>query len=151
VPTRSVPHPLAGRCGDPDQGDHLLRRELRHRRPPLIRVARGDPHLREQRLLPVDDSSRHVLRKVLHEERVVDHHALDGLLEELGEARHVNALLPRVEVDGAVDRRGDELLPAPTADADGLLDSRHADARKAQRDLRRRRLQIGCLSSFHHG
>ena len=144
-----APHALAGGSGDPDQRDHLLRRELRHRRSPLVRVARGDPHLSEQRLLPVDDAPRHVLREVLDEERVVLHDALDRLLEELGETRHVDALLPRVEVDRAVDRRRDELLAAAAPDADGLLDARHADAREAERHFRRRRLQIRCLGALH--
>ena len=78
-----------------------------------------------------------------------DHDALDRLLEELGEAGHVDALLPRVEVDRAVDRRRDELLAAAVADADRLLDARDADAREAERDLRRGGLQIGCLGPLH--
>src|SRR6185503_7746826 len=77
------------------------------------------------------------------------HDALDRLLEELGEARHVDALLARVEVDRAVDRRGDELLAPAAPDADGLLDAGDADAREAERDLRRRRLQVRCLGAFH--
>jgi hypothetical protein len=74
---------------------------------------------------------------------------VDRLLEELGEARHVDALLPRVEVDRAVDRGRDELLAAAAPDADGLLDAGHADTREAERDLRRRRLQIRCVGPFH--
>ena len=89
--------------------------------------------------------ARDVLGEVLDEERVVLHDALDRLLEELGEAGHVDALLPRVEVDRAVDRRRDELLAAAAPDPDGLLDARHADAREAERDLRRGSLQIRCL------
>ena len=46
------------------------------------------------------------------DERLADHDALDRLLEELGEARHVDALLRRGEVDGAVDLGRDDLLEA---------------------------------------
>ena len=101
---------LARRRGDPDQRHHLLRRELRHRRTAVVRIARRDVHLGEQRVLPLDDVARDVLRKILDEECVVVDDALDRLLEELGEAGHVDALLRRVEVDRAVDRRGDQLL-----------------------------------------
>ncbi len=101
--------------------------------------------------MPVDDAPRDVLREVLDEEGVVVHHALDCLLEELGEARHVDTFLPRVEVDRAVDGGGNELLAAAAADADRLLHAGHADARETECDLGRRRLQIGSLGAFHPG
>ena len=82
---------------------------------------------------------RDVLREILDEERVVVDDPLDRLLEELGEARHVDALLRRVEVDRAVDRRGDQLLARAAADAHRLLHAGDAGAREAERHLRRRR------------
>ena len=71
----------------------------------LERVARRDPHLGPQRALALDDVRGDVLGELLDEERLADHDLLDRLLEQLGEARHVHALLRRVEIDGAVDRR----------------------------------------------
>ena len=146
MPTASTPTTrrtqLARRGGDSDQRHHLLRRELRHRRRPLVRVARSDAHLGEQRILALDDMAGDMLGEILDEERVVVDDALDRLLEELGEARHVHALLRRIEVDGAVDRREDELLPCAAADANGLLDSGDAGAGQAERHLRRRGLQV---------
>jgi len=101
MPTRfdadDATHAFARRGGDADQRDHLLRRELRHGRAALVRVARGDVHLGEQRLLALDDMTRHVLGEILDQERVVVDDSLDRLLEELGEAGHVHALLRRVE------------------------------------------------------
>jgi len=61
----------------------------------------------------------------------------------------VDALLAWVEVDGAVDRGRDELLPASAADPDGLVHARHADAREAEREFGCRGLQIGRLGAFH--
>ena len=69
---------------------------------------------------------RHVLGEVLDEERVVGDHALDRLLEQLREARHVDALLRRIEVDGAVDRGRDQLLVGAPADAHRLLHAGHS-------------------------
>jgi len=90
-----------------------------------------------------------MLGEVLHEERVVVDDTLHGLLEQLGKAGHVDALAAQVQVDGAVDRRGDELLGAAVADPHGLLHAGHADAREAERDLRRGRLQVGRLGALH--
>ena len=56
------------------------------------------------------------------------HDLVDRLFEELGEPRHVHALLGRVEVDEAVDRRRDERLLVAVAHADGLLDAGHSRA-----------------------
>jgi len=80
-------------------------------------------HLGDEGVLPFHDVARDVLREILDEERVVVDDALDRLLEQLGEAGHVDALLRRIEVDGAVDRRGDQLLPGAAADPHRLLDA----------------------------
>jgi hypothetical protein len=90
-----------------------------------------------------------VLREILDEERVVFHDSLDRLLEELGEARHVDALPEWAEIDCAIDRGGDELLAAAAPDSYRLLDACHADAREAERDFGRCGLQIGRLGVLH--
>ena len=108
--------------GDADQRDHLLRRQPRHRRLALERVARGRP--RPRRGAPAGRSTivaRDVLGELLDEQRLADHELVDRLLEELGEARHVHALLRGVEVDRAVDLREDELLVVPRRSRIALL------------------------------
>src|SRR5207247_3351750 len=91
---------LRGRC-DTEQRDHLLRRQPGHRRLSLERVTRRDPHLRSQCALALDDVGRDVLREALDQKRLTDHHLLDRLLEQLREARHVDALARGSEVAGA--------------------------------------------------
>ena len=81
--------------------------------------------LRDERALALDDPGRDVLGEILDEEGIVVDDALDRLLEELGEPRHVNALLRRIEIDRAVDRGGDQLLARAAADPDRLLHARH--------------------------
>jgi len=94
-------------------------------------------------LLPLDDVARDVLREVLDEELLLDHDLVDRLLEDLGEAGHVHALLRRVEVDEALDVGGDESVAPAVLHAHGLLDAGDAGARKADADLGRRSLQVG--------
>ena len=83
-----------------------------------------------------------MLREILDEECIVVDDALDRLLEELGEAGHVDALLRRIEIDGAVDRREDQLLACAPPDPDGFLDAGDACPRQAERHLGGRGLQI---------
>ena len=128
--------------GDPDQPDHLLSRQLRHRSGALERVAGRDLHLRPQRALPVDDVARDVVGERLDEERLADHHLLDRLGEELREAGHMDALLRRLEVDRAVDVSCDQLLGVAVADPDRRADAGDARAREAEADLRRRGLEV---------
>ena len=99
-----------GRRGDPAQRDHLLRREPRDRRASVDRPLGADPDLGAERALPLDDAARDVLGEHLDEQRLAIDDELDGLLEELGEARHVHALLIGSEIDGAVDHRGHDRL-----------------------------------------
>ena len=132
-------HAVARRRGDADERHHLLRREPGDRRAALVRVARRMRTSASERALPLDDPARDVLGEVLDEERLVLDDAFDRLLEQLGEARHVHALLRRIEVDGAVDRRRDQLLARAAPDAHRLLHAGDAGARKADRDLRGRR------------
>ncbi len=116
-------HPVLRCVRDADQHRDLLRREARHRCSARERVLRFDPDLGTQRRLPVDDVPRDVLRERLDEEGLADHDLVDRLAEDLGEARHMNALLGRVQVDRARDLGGEGLLVAFVPDADRLLDA----------------------------
>ena len=136
------PHALRGRRRDPDQLRDLLRRQARDGRAPLERVLRLDPHLGAQRLLPVHDVPRDVLRERLDQEGLADHDLVDRLAEELRKARHVDALLGRIEVDGARDLGRKRLLAALVLDADRLRDAGHARARQPELHLRRGRLEV---------
>ena len=140
-----------GRRRDPDQRNELLRAQTGDRGEPLHRIAGDDLDLGAQRPLPLEDVPSDVLREHLDVEDLVDHYLVDRLLEQLGEAGHVHALPVRVEVDGAVDRRCDELLPAAPPDADSLLDAGHSDAREAERDFGGRRLEVGGWSAGRAG
>src|SRR5438067_2139784 len=95
---------------DPDDLHRILGREAGDRRLALAREARLDRDLGPQRVLPLEDVRGDVLGELLREQRLADHDLLDRLLEQLGETRHVHALLRRIEVDGALDVGGDELL-----------------------------------------
>ena len=109
MPVASTPTtrraPCGRRGGDADQRDHLLRRQAGDRRAPAHRPAGGDPHLGAQRRLALDDVPRDHLCDLLDDPRLAEHGVADRLVEDLGEARHVDALLAAGEVDGALDRR----------------------------------------------
>ena len=108
------------------------------------RVARRDPHLGAHALLPRGDLARDVLGQLLDEQRLADHDLVDRLLEQLREARHVHALLRRLEVDRAVDPCRDQLLGCSlrVADPDRLLDAAHPGARQAEAHLGQRGLEV---------
>ncbi len=129
-------------CRDPDQSEHRLGGEARHGRAALDGVPGSDPRLRPAGALPLDDLARDVRRQLLDEERLLEHDVLDHLLEELREAGHVDALLRRVEVDGALDVGGDQLLAGPVPDPDRLRDSGDPRARQAEANLGLRRLEV---------
>src|SRR5207244_7193662 len=84
------------------------------------------------------------------EQGLADHDLVDRLLEELRKARHVHALLARVEVDRALDLRRDQLLDARVRQPDGLADAGDADAREADAYLGRGRLQVVCENPWLH-
>ncbi len=140
--SHDAPHALLGGGCDPEEPDHLLGRELRDGCGALDRIARGDSHLGAECALPADDVAGDVLRQDLDQERFADDDLLDRLLEELGEARHVDALLGAVEVDGALDVGGDQFLDVAVPDADRLLDARDPSAGQAQPDLGQGGLEI---------
>src|SRR3954451_570427 len=121
--------------GDPHESDELLRAESSYRSQPLDRVARGDLHLGAEGMLSLDDVARDALREVLDEQLLVDHDLVDGLLEDLGEARHVDAFLGWIEIDEALDVGRDERVPPPMLHPDGLLHARHPGAGKADTDF----------------
>ena len=85
---------------------------------------------------------RDVLGERLDQERLADHDLVDGLPEDLREARHVDALLGGIEVDGARDLGREGLLVPLVPDPDRLLDARHAGPGQADPHLGRRGLQI---------
>ena len=120
--------PLGRRGRDADQRHHLLRRQPRDGRLAPDRPQRADRHLGPQRFLPVDDAAGDVLGEHLDEQRLLEDHRVDRLVEELGEARHVDALLVGGQVDGAVDRRGHHRLRLLAGDAHGLRDAGDAGA-----------------------
>ena len=129
-----APRAGAGRGCDADQRDHLLRREPGHRRRAPDRPACRDARLCTERPLPLDDVSRDALGEHLDEQRVAEHDLLDRLVEQLGEAGHVDALLTAVEVDGALDLGRHHRLLVAAPDADRLLHAGDAGARQRQPD-----------------
>ena len=112
----------------------------------MLGVAGGDRDLGAQRALALADELGDALREVLRaERRLAEHDLADHLVDDLLEARHVRALLVGAEVDEALEPRPEELLGAVLADPDDLLDAGHADAREADRQRRRLRLDVGRL------
>ena len=99
-------------------------------------------HLGAERVLALDDAAGDVLRQHLDEQRLFVDDRVDRLVEELREARHVDALLLGREVDGAVDRRRHHRLAGRARDADGLRDARDAGAGQADADVRRGGLEV---------
>ncbi len=133
--------PRPARIGDSaaDQRVDLLRLDPRDRGRLVLRVARVDHDLGPRRALALTHQLGDVPRQRLRAERSLSkHHLADRLVDDLLEARHVRALLVAVQVDEAVKARVEQLL----ADPDDLLDARHSDARKRQRNSGRTRLDV---------
>src|SRR5262249_61610650 len=86
-------------------------------------------------------------RELLDEQRLLDDALLDRLLEQLGKARHVHALLRGVEIDGAVDVGCDQLLALAVTDPDRLADAADTGPRQPDPHVRRRSLKI--LEKMH--
>src|SRR5262249_46279237 len=111
-------------------------------------VAGRDAHLGSQAALSLADSLRNVGGQALGAEDLAEDNGVDGLVDDLLEAGHVDAGLLRVEVDeafevgvvegGVVVRRG----CLAGADADDLLDAGDADAREADPGLGRGGLRV---------
>jgi len=80
-----------------------------------------------QAVLALADEPRDVRGQRLGLEGLVEHHVLDRLVDRFLEARHVRALLARVQVDEAFDLRVEELrLLSVGPNPDHLLDAGHA-------------------------
>ena len=142
----SAPRAALGRERHPVERVDLLRVDARHRRRLVLGVARRDRDLGAQRALALAHELGHPLREVLGAEgRLAEHDLADRLVDDLLEARHVRALLVGSEVDEALEPRPEQLLGAVLADPDHLLDAGHADAREADRERRRLRLDVGRL------
>ena len=130
--------------GDAVEGVDLLRRDARHGGGLVLGVARGDRHLGARGALALAHELGDAGGERLGlEGRLAEHDLADHLVDDLLEARHVRALLLCAEVDEALQPRGKELLLAVLADADDLLDPRDADARQADPQARRLRLNVG--------
>ena len=137
------PRIVLGRSRDPDQRDHLLRRQSRHRRHAAHRPPGRDAHLGPNRALPLDDVTRDHLGDLLHDAGLAEHDVPDRLVEDLREARHVDALLAARKVDSALDVGRHHRLGLAAANPDRLLHAGHAGARKGELDRRRGRLHVG--------
>ena len=88
---------------------------------------------------------------ILHEQALAEDDVVDRLVEELGEARHVDALLVAREVDGALELRRHQDLLGAAPDPDRLVDARHARARERERDRRRGGLDVADEWEVAHG
>ena len=136
------PCPVLRRRGDADQRHHLLRRQPGDRRHPSHRPASRDPNLGSDGALALDDVAGDHLRDLLHDPCLAEHDVADRLVEHLGEARHVDALLPAREVDGALDLGRHHRLGVAAANANCLLNPGHTGPRKRELDGWRRRLHV---------
>ena len=137
-----APRPAPGGGGDAAEHDHLLSSQSRHRRSPANGPLRPDPHFGTQGMLALDDAARDLLGEHLDEQRLAVDNEVDRVLEELGEARHVDALLVGGEVDRAVDRRGHHRLRVSAADPHCFLHPGDSGAREREPDLGLRGLEV---------
>ena len=102
-----------------------------------------DVDLGAPRALSLADKLSDVLGQRLDlERRFPQHDSVDGVVDDLLEARHVRALLVRAEVDDALEAGGEQLLGAVLANPDDLFDVGHADPREAQLYGRYLRLNV---------
>src|SRR3954454_5022291 len=98
----------------------------------VLGVARCDVHLCAQALLAFAHEFCDVRGQRLRLERLAEDDMLDRFVDRLFEARHVSALLARVEVDEALELRVEQLwLRAFGAYSYHLLDPGYSNARKA--------------------
>ena len=112
--------------GDADQAVHLLGGDVGDGGALLDRIAGADGHLAAQRPLALDDGAGDPLGQRLHPQGLADDDLVDGLVDRLLEARHVDALLVRAQVAEARDLGVEEPLVALVADPDRLGGAGHA-------------------------
>ena len=96
-----------------------------------LRVARRDRDLGPQPALALAHPLGDVGGEDLGAEGLAQHDLVDRLADDLLEARHVDAGLPGIEVDEALELGVVEVLGAVGLDPDHLLDPGHADPREA--------------------
>ena len=143
--------PSLGRDRRPEQRVDLLRRRFGDGGRLVLGVARRDPHLGAASLLAVAHALGDMRGQRLGLEGLAQDHLVDRLVDDLLEARHVRALLIRVEIDEAFELRVEELLAPVRPDADDLLDAGDADAREAHLRRWAARLDVrGLLHKFSH-
>jgi hypothetical protein len=130
------------RSRDAAEHHHLLGLEPGHRRPSANRPLGSDPDLRPDGVLALDDAARDLLGEHLDEQGLAVDDEVDRALEELGEARHMDALLVGGEVDSAVDHRRHDRLGVTAPDPHRLLHAGDTGAGEGEPDLRRRGLEI---------
>ena len=103
----------------------------------MLGITRSDVHLGAQAFLALADQRGDVCSERLGLERLVQDHVFDRLVDGLLEARHVRALLKRVQVDEALDLRVEELrVVTVRLDPDNFLNAGYAYTGEA--DMRRR-------------
>ena len=81
----------------------------------MLGIARGDVDLGAQAVLALAHDLGDVRRQRLGLERLVQNDRLDRFVDGLLEARHVRALLARVQIDEAFDLRVEQLRVVPSA------------------------------------
>ena len=96
------------------QGVDLLSGQARGRGRDRLRIASGDRHLGAQALLLFANPSGDVSGELLGAQPLAEHHGVDGRVDDLLEARHVDARLARVEVDEAL-QLGEEVIAGGSA------------------------------------
>ncbi len=103
-------------------------------------------------MLALDDAARDLLGEHLDQQRLAVDDEVDRALEQLREARHVDALLVGGEVDRAVDHRGHHGLGVAAADPHRLLHAGDTGPREREADLGLRRLEVVVeLDGVAHG
>ena len=93
-------------------------------------------------VLPLDDVPGDHLGDLLDDPGFAEDGITDRLVEDLREARHVDALLAAREVDRALDVGGHHRLGIAAADPNRLLHAGDAGAGERELDGRRRRLHV---------
>ena len=106
------PDATLGRDGCADQRVQLLGGDAGHGRQLVLGIAGANRHLCAQPPLPLAHALGDVRGEGLGLQRLADHHRVDRLVDDLLEARHVDAGLARIQVHEALQRRVVELLAA---------------------------------------
>ena len=136
IPVASTPTTrvvtVLGRRGDPDQRDHLLRRETRDRRRAPHRPARGDVHLGPNGALPLHDVARDQLCDLLDDPRLAEaRRRRSPRRTPPGSATCARPSGRGAEVDGALDLGGHHRLGIAATDLESPSARRSHPARES--------------------